>query len=104
MLVMFKVTYSPVLMFIVVRNDSHFLFDQSEWVLVPEMDVLQKLSKIYVEDKHPTSDITKVLIVQYPCIKILTGDHLGSRRTNLLVLRFSCTYIARTNLLFLGHQ
>ena len=104
MLVMFKVTYSLVLISIVVRNDWHFLFDQSEWVLVPEMDVLQKLSKRYVEDKRPTSDITKVLFVLYPCIKILTGDHLGSRRTNLSVQRSSCTYVARTDLSFLGHQ
>ena len=101
---MFKVTCSPVLILIIVRNDWHFLFDQLEWVLVPEMNVLYKLSKIYVEDKHPTSDITKVLVVRYPCIKILTGDHLGSHRTNLSVLRSSCTYVARTDLLFLRHQ
>ena len=96
---------SPVLIVSdVVRLDWHVLFDQSQWVLVPQMDVLQELSKIYVEDKCPTSDITKVLVVRFPCIEILTGDHLGSRRTNLSVLRSSCTYVARTDLSFLGRQ
>ncbi|KAI9573777.1 hypothetical protein HD554DRAFT_2310386 [Boletus coccyginus] len=42
------------------RNDWHFLFDQPKWILVPEIEVLQKLSKIYVEDKYATSDITKI--------------------------------------------
>ena len=45
---------------VVVRNDWHCLFDHPKWVLVPEAEVLQKLSKIYVEDKCATSDITKV--------------------------------------------
>ena len=104
MLVMFEVTCSPVLISVVVRNDWHSLFDQLEWVLVPE-DVLQKLNKIYVEDNYTTSDITKVLVFRFPCrIEILTGDHLGSRRTDLSVLRSSCTYAARTDLSFLGHQ
>ncbi|KAI9573775.1 hypothetical protein HD554DRAFT_2052527 [Boletus coccyginus] len=44
------------------RNDWHFLFDQPKWVLVPEAEVLQKLSKIYLEDKCATSDITKLFV------------------------------------------
>ena len=51
---------SLVLICVVVRSDWHFLFDQPKWVLVPELEILQKLSKIYVEDNCTMSDITKV--------------------------------------------
>ena len=90
---------------VVVRNDWYFLFDHQTWVLVPEMEVLQQLSKIYVEDNCTTSDITKVLVFQFSClIEISTEDHLGRRRTSLSVLRSSRTYVARTDLSFLGRQ
>ncbi|KAF9240205.1 hypothetical protein BU15DRAFT_74122 [Melanogaster broomeanus] len=41
------------------RVDWHILFDRSEWVLVPKLDVLQQLAKIYLTDKVKSYDLKK---------------------------------------------
>ncbi|KAF9240203.1 hypothetical protein BU15DRAFT_74120 [Melanogaster broomeanus] len=39
--------------------DWHTLFDRSEWVLVPKLDVLEQLAKIYLTDKVKSYDLKK---------------------------------------------
>ncbi|KAF8550575.1 hypothetical protein OG21DRAFT_1499702 [Imleria badia] len=39
------------------RADWLILFDDSRWILVPEVKIIQDLKKIYLTDKHPTSNL-----------------------------------------------
>ncbi|KAF8547432.1 hypothetical protein OG21DRAFT_917467 [Imleria badia] len=41
------------------RIDWLIQFDRSKWMLVPEAKVLHELSKIYLEDRQPTSNLAK---------------------------------------------
>ncbi|KAF8123417.1 hypothetical protein EV363DRAFT_1455445 [Boletus edulis] len=42
------------------RADWHRLFDTSEWMLVPQGDVIQKLKEFYLEKKCKTKDLAKL--------------------------------------------
>ncbi|KAG6370803.1 hypothetical protein JVT61DRAFT_11011 [Boletus reticuloceps] len=44
------------------RADWHYLFNTSEWVLVPEAEIVKELSKIYLEEKCTTRDLAKLFV------------------------------------------
>ncbi|KAF8557059.1 hypothetical protein OG21DRAFT_1494986 [Imleria badia] len=39
------------------RSDWHTLFDRGQWMLVPEVRIIEELKKIYLTDECPTSDL-----------------------------------------------
>ncbi|KAF8434167.1 hypothetical protein L210DRAFT_3506796 [Boletus edulis BED1] len=41
------------------RSDWHHLFDTSEWMLIPKVEVVKELSKNYLEEKHETRNLTQ---------------------------------------------
>ena len=47
--------------FLVVRTDWHVLFDDSQWLLVPEVKIIEDLKKMYLTDGYPTSNLPEVL-------------------------------------------
>ncbi|KAF8434173.1 hypothetical protein L210DRAFT_3554279 [Boletus edulis BED1] len=44
------------------RADWHRLFDTSEWMLVPQGKIIQKLKEIYLEEKCKTKDLAKLFV------------------------------------------
>lgn len=44
-----------------VRADWLVLFDDSQWILVPEIKIIEELKKIYLTDERPTSNLVKVI-------------------------------------------
>ncbi|KAF8121423.1 hypothetical protein EV363DRAFT_1364789 [Boletus edulis] len=44
------------------RADWHRLFDTSEWMLVPEGDVIKKLGGFYLKEKCKTKDLAKLFV------------------------------------------
>ncbi|KAF8434133.1 hypothetical protein L210DRAFT_2670700 [Boletus edulis BED1] len=44
------------------RADWHYLFDTSEWMLVPEAEIVKELSKIYLEEECTTRDLAKLFV------------------------------------------
>ena len=47
--------------FLLVRSDWHFLFDRGDWMLVPEVRIIEELKKIYLTDNRPTCNLREVI-------------------------------------------
>jgi hypothetical protein len=45
----------------VVRSDWHIVFDKAQWMLVPEVKIIEELTKIYLTDERPTSNLREVI-------------------------------------------
>ena len=48
---------------LVVRSDWHVLFDKAQWILVPEVNIIEELGKIYLTDERPTSNLREVIFL-----------------------------------------
>ncbi|KAF9240202.1 hypothetical protein BU15DRAFT_61539 [Melanogaster broomeanus] len=55
------------------RADWHTLFDRSQWVLVPESDVLRQLAEIYVMDEVKSYNLKMVHFPPYNALGTLTS-------------------------------
>ena len=62
----------------VVRSDWHILFDKAQWMLVPEVRIIEELTKIYLTDERPTSNLRKVIFLM--SIETLTESHSAIRK------------------------
>ena len=48
-----------------VRSDWYILFDRAQWMLVPEVGLIEELEKIYMTGKRPTCNLRKVISLLY---------------------------------------